>query len=644
MLQSIRDKTTGILAWLIIGILTIPFVFVAFTDYDFACQGPPSVAYVGKSPVTKTEFNSVLRSRKEAYARQTKSVLNQEEEAKLKREILDMLVENRVLVENARQQGYHISQAQIDEFIQRDRVFHKDGKFDRARFDLIAAQNGFTYESYSQLLTSQMLRTQLGYSIVGSEFLTKAELLDLFKAQNREVAFSYFIVPSKSFAKKIKVTDEEVKAHYDKNTKDYMAEKKYKIQYLAVNYADFLKNAKVDEAKVKEYYENNKKNYRKDPIRKASHIFFKFKKGDKKAEAAALKRATETFAKLKKGEKFEALLKKVSDDKLSPNGDLGVIDSETNKAFYQAISSLKVGQYTSPVKSDNGYHILKVTFQKPGEIKTFAQAKKEVAESLKKKTADDAYRKKVEVMYNKTFSNPETLEVAAKELKLKIQTSDWISKSSRTGIAKHKKVYDALLGSDVFAGGDPNSGVNSEILEVNSSKANSVSYIIRLKEFVKAKPKPFDAVKKEIRAKLEKQKTDKLTAENGKPLFTMAEKEGKLDAAARKGGYKVTKVDKARRNSAKPSRDLVKAVFAAGVPKEKQTLIQSVQLDNGDYVVFQVHSSKPGATDKLKAQTKQFFSQHYSQMLGQNAMDAATEYMKSRAEIKYIDANLDSKK
>jgi len=164
-------------------------------------------------------------------------------------------------------------------------------------------------------------------------------------------------------------------------------------------YQNILATAKPDEAAARAYYDEHKADYVQV---KARHILIRFKgspvplrAGQKElTEEEALAKAQEIRKKLVDGADFSALAKTESDDVGSGanGGDLGTFGhGRMVPAFEKEAFSIPLGQISEPVKSQFGYHIIKVETR---QDKTFAEVRAEIEKKLQPEMA----RKEVEAL------------------------------------------------------------------------------------------------------------------------------------------------------------------------------------------------------------------------------------------------------
>jgi peptidyl-prolyl cis-trans isomerase D len=161
----------------------------------------------------------------------------------------------------------------------------------------------------------------------------------------------------------IEVTDEEVQEYFDANQNNYKTELKLKAQYIYFNPQDFAGGVTVAVEDVKDYFDSHPDEFIVPKTVKARHILFKLEK-DSSPEVVEEKRkkAEEVLALAKGGEDFGELAKTYSEGPSKDRGgDLGTFKKETMvKPFADQAFSMKAGEISDPVRTQFGWHIIKV--------------------------------------------------------------------------------------------------------------------------------------------------------------------------------------------------------------------------------------------------------------------------------------------
>jgi peptidyl-prolyl cis-trans isomerase C len=193
---------------------------------------------------------------------------------------------------------------------------------------------------------------------------------------------------------------------------DKKADVKEQLQYLVDDFLTkeyltkvIIADVTVSDSDLEQYYKSNEKSFHIPEQVKARHILIKVPFGVSKEEKKKAKdRAEQILEWLKKGEKFETLAEQYSEDPKSKakGGELGYISKgQMPKPFEEAAFSLKIGEISSVVETDYGYHIIQVDDHKEARTRTF----EEVKEQIKKQLTDERSRSKAEEFIKKAVKD-----------------------------------------------------------------------------------------------------------------------------------------------------------------------------------------------------------------------------------------------
>ncbi|HEU4842828.1 MAG TPA: SurA N-terminal domain-containing protein [Burkholderiaceae bacterium] len=508
-------------------LLIIPsFALVGISGYKSFGGDANTIAKIDGRALTQQEFESALRNQLESYRQRLGAQFDQKlfDTPEFKQNILDQLIAERALSAEVARAHLTVTDAALQKAILD--VFGSEGKFDMERYKAILAAQGMTPAMNDQRMRREMAFQQLSGAIQNTGFAprTIAKTVSDIGAQEREV--QELVLPIGEFAAQVKVTDDMVKAFYDKNAKMFEVPEQAKIEYVLFNSDAVMSQVSVSDADVAAYYAQNQKRYTTEETRRASHILVAVKKDASAADKAAAKAKAEAIlAEVRKNPAdFAKIAKAKSEDPGSApqGGDLDVIEKGTmTKPVEDAIYKLKQGEISDVVPSEFGYHILTVTSLKPAAVKPLDEVKNDVAAELKKQKAAKKYSEMAETFTNTVYEQAESLKPVADKLGLKIETAANVSRvpSPAAGTAPYN---NAKFLAALFTNDSLQNKRNTEAVEV----APSTLIAGRVVEFKPAAKRPLAEVEAAIRQRVTMEEALKLARKTGEEKLAAFKKSG----------------------------------------------------------------------------------------------------------------------
>lgn len=431
MLEKIRDGSQGVIAKGILVLVILSFAFAGVSSYLGSTSEVPA-AEVNGDKITKAELEQAYqseRARMEQQLGEMFAALSADERylESIKQSVLERLVADKLIDQAAAAMGLRVSDEQIIEAIKSEPAFQTDGKFDNERYQAILRQLGYQPQTFRSMMRVDMTRRQLTAALVGTEFVLPGEAKQLAELQGQTRDIRYLVVDSAPFLAKASVTDEQVKSYYDANQGQFMSPEKVSLEYVELNAADFAKDSKVTDEEAQTYYDEHKAQYVSNEKRLAAHILIALGSD----EAAAKAKAEDLAKQLDNGADFAALAKANSEDTLSAEqgGKLdwfepGVMDP----TFDTALFALQKGQHSGVVKTDFGFHIIKLLDIQPGTTVPFADVKTKIFAQLQEKKAVDQFYSLQSKLADTSYEVPDTLAETAKVVGVEIKTTPLFSR------------------------------------------------------------------------------------------------------------------------------------------------------------------------------------------------------------------------
>ncbi|MFB2647788.1 peptidylprolyl isomerase [Shewanella mangrovisoli] len=599
MLEKIRDGSQGVIAKGILVLVILSFAFAGVSSYLGSKSDVPA-AEVNGDKITKAELEQAYqseRARMEQQLGEMFAALSADERylESIKQSVLERLVADKLIDQAAAAMGLRVSDEQIITAIKSEPAFQTDGKFDNDRYQAILRQLGYQPQTFRSMMRVDMTRRQLTAALVGTEFVLPGEAKQLAELQGQTRDIRYLVVDSAPFLANASVTDEQVKNYYDTNQGQFMSPEKVSLEYVELNAADFAKDSKVTDEEAQAYYDEHKTQYVSNEKRLAAHILI----GLGSDEAAAKAKAEDLAKQLDNGADFAELAKANSEDTLSAEqgGKLdwfepGVMDP----SFDTALFALQKGQHSGVVKTDFGFHIIKLLDVQPGTTVPFADVKAKIVAQLQDKKAVDQFYSLQSKLADTSYEVPDTLAETAKVVGVEIKTTPMFSRDDVPAALNKPDVVKAAFSDTVLR-----QGLNSEVIELEPNHV----VVIRMKEHHDAGTMPLAEVKADIAERLKQDQANEAARAKAQELMTQV-KAGATDvtlAAKTKLGRGAQDVDAA----------IVGKAFQMPTPSAAP-VVDTVGLANG-YAVIALDkvNAAESVSDELVNALKQRLNAQYSE-------------------------------
>ncbi len=583
MLQSIRDKTSGWIAYLIIGLISVPFALWGINSYLGGGEEQPA-AVVNGDEITPRQLDFAYTRYRErlssVFGGRIPEVFNDEDT--LKEQALSQIIEEKVLLNYIKDKGFRVGDSELFANIQTMAVFQQDGKFNKELYQNQLASQGYSPALFEQEMRRSQEMEQLSLAIKSSAFTVPVEFKQFnnLKNQQRKLRTLTF----KNQTDSIEVSDQQITDYYTEQAARYMEPAKIKLDYIELNLEGIKKSIEVPEEKLLERFDQLREHLTTPEIRQASHILLSVGDGD---EDQVKQKIQDLKKRIDQGEDFATLAQEFSQDpgSAADGGDLGEVERGTMvKPFENALFDLKVNEVSEPIKTQFGWHIIKLHGISGGETKTFEQAKVEIERELKTELAESQIYDLAENLASIGYEEPGSLLPAAEQLGLKIQTTDWFTRSKGEGIAAEEKIRQAGFSDEVL-----NSNLNSETIELTNNRI----VIVHLNDHQKSEKQSLESVKDSIVQTLKvKMGREQAQSEGKKILSDLQQNKNSLDEVAAKSSLSIVDLGFVKRTNTAVDRDVLNAAFTIQKAAENQPVYQAVSEANGDYTIIELTEVK----------------------------------------------------
>lgn len=597
MLQAFRTHKRWMM--FIAMIFIIPsFVVTGIYSYNRMSDSENDLATVGDTSITMMDFDNAKRQYLDNFRRQMGQSFkpNMLDTAEARASILAALISDRAISLEIASEYMNVGEADAINLVKQAPAFQRDGKFSTEAYQQFLNSMGKSDEQFvlelRRDLTRQMLLSAVSQTTQASN--TVAQRIHDLLTEERTIR-TFEIKPT-AFLKTVSVTDAEAQSYYDQNKSLFAVPESVDIEYVVLS-PESYKNIKASEDDIKTFYEQNLQRFSTPEERRASHILIAV--NNEKTDADAKKEADEIYKQLQADpSKFAQLAKSKSADPGSARqgGDLGFFQKGMMvPEFDNAVFSGKKGDLVAPVKTQFGYHIIKIVDVKPAQAKPLKEVRGEIEALYQQQAAIRAFAEDAENFSNMVYEQSESLQPVAERFGLKIQTVKNVTLDFEDQLI-NPNVIEALYGYDVLE-----DKRNSNAIEVASNTLLSARVTAHHKQTVKT----FDEVKGDIVATLKNQKaTEAARAQGSADIAKLLDKK----SASGKFG------DKTVISRERPGAYAYEVVTAALRPDaNKLPTYTGVQTQDGSYFVIEVQSSKKiEASPEQLAMRKAELAQLYS--------------------------------
>ncbi|NBA95933.1 SurA N-terminal domain-containing protein [Pseudomonas sp. R5(2019)] len=615
MLQNIRDNSQGWIAKTIIGVIIALMALTGFDAIFQATTNSQDAAKVNGDTISQNELSQAVDMQRRQLMQQLGRDFDPAmlDEKMLREAALKGLIDRTLLLQGAQDAGFAFSESALDQVILQTPEFQVDGKFSAERFDQVIRQMGYGRLQFREMLAQEMLIGQLRTGLAGSGFVTDSQV-DAFarlEKQTRDFASLTF----KADPAAAKVTDEAVKAHYDEHAKEFMSPDQVVIDYLELKKSAFFDQVSVKDEELQALYQKEIANLAEQ--RRAAHILIEV--NDKVNEAQAKARIEEIQQRLEKGEDFAALAKEFSQDpgSATKGGDLGYAGPGVyDPVFETALYALQNDKVSAPVRSDYGWHLIKLLGVQAPDVPSFASLKDKLTRDLKTQQVEQRFVEATKQLEDSAFEAAD-LAQPAQELGLKVQTSEPFGRDGGPeGVTANRAVIQAAFSDEVLSEGSNSAGIELDPETI---------VVVRVKEHRKPAQLPLDAVATSIRAQLAKEQASKALNEKAETLIK--------DLREGKGGNQDWNVQEAvMRGQEGIDPAVLQALFRMARPEAKdKPTYASVTLRDGSVVALRLNGVNDGSTasEEEKGQYRRFLASR----AGQQDFTAYRKSLETKADI-----------
>jgi len=630
MLQFIRNLVTGWFAVAFVAILIIPFAFFGI-NYYFDTAGDVNAVQVNDSEVTLIEYQQVYQNVRQQWQQIDPSRAGQDEF--IKQQTIDTLIDRLLLLELREELGLRVTDQMLRDTIAGIQAFRNPEGFDIVAYQNYLLSAGYTPAGFEQQVRQDITMDQLQSGILQSMFVTRPEIIRMALLLNQTRDIEYAVIPRTRADRNIEVTDGEIEAYYERQSRDFMQPEQVRIAYILLSIEDIAAEHTVDESSVRQYFEEFKDRYSVTERRKIRQLLV-YQEDEITEEAATV--AKEINELLREGLTFEEVVEQYDEAgtvklEISDFGYLnkGVLDPQVDETAF----SLEENVISEPVRTEFGYHFLVVEGITGGTVPSFSEVRDKVEEDIRRERAERDFFELYDELALLTYEHPETLEVAAESLGLEVHESDFFSRNQvEDPLLDHPAVLSAAFSEEVLQAGN-----NSDLIELDQDRV----LVFRVIDHKLPQLRPLSDVREEIYRELYAEKLSAKLEELGREIIRQLEQGTVYQDPAVETPLEWISAEGISRNATDLDERIVQDAFSqAGPDGENSFSADGVMLENGDYAIVRVNRIREPEETELTSETVAPVVEMLSQTMIPGTWARILEDMRNRAKIRVYEENL----
>jgi peptidyl-prolyl cis-trans isomerase D len=612
MLQRIHDSLGKWIVVIVLGLIAASFVF---WNVDFGLTGATFAAKVNGEEIPLLEFDRALQDRQNQYQQIYRTELPEEVRRELRRAVIEDLVQDAALKQRVEEQGYRASNERVTQAVRDIAAFQIDGQFSFQNYQALLANRGYTPAGFEALQREALEVGDLQMGIASSSFLTPAEFrryIELYN-QRREVAYALFDL--ERFSANVSIDDAAIQARYENNQASYQTPETVDLEYIELALADVAANVELTEEQLRAAYEEERERFETAEQRRARHILIEVAEGQ---EDAARSTAESILARIRGGEDFAAVAAEASADAgtKAQGGDLGWIGRGMLVGpFEDALFAMQPGELSEPVRSEFGFHIIRLDEIRAGEVQPFEAVREELASETKTREAESEFYDRANELGEEAFDAYDDLAPVAAVSGLPIKTLTGFPRTGDPAVFENSApVVQAAFAEEIV-----DSGRLSELVEL----AEDHVLVLRVTAHHLPTTKPLDEVREEIREELVRERAQELAEEAARAFLADVERGGDpAESAAARGGVWNPATWITRTDAAVPT-EVLSAAF--GMPKTDAAAPRReiVALAGGGQAVIVLTGVEAGEPESMTTEERE---QRRQQLADQAARAELTGY------------------
>jgi len=627
MLEAIRNRLSGWVAIIILGVIALALV-ISFGNMDSGINPDLVVAEVNGENISVQELRQGVAAQVQRYQEQTGQDVPPFLKAQLAQNVLDGIVNSRVLLQYVNESGYRVSDAAVAAEIRSIEVFRVDGQFSQQTYEALLLSQGLSPQMFEADRRRALETRQLQTTVINSAFVTNADYRRFLELEAESRDIRYLTFTAASYAGGVDISAEAIAEYYAENSVDFETEETIDVEFLELKLSDIAANVSVDEEQVKQYYEENIALFRTESERRASHILIST---DDMSEAEALETANEVLSRINVGDDFAELATEFSADPGSAamGGDLGWSTSGVFvPEFEAALFELQQDEVSVPVKTQFGYHIIKLTDLRQGTEQSLDNLRASLVTELARDEAENRFYSRSERLDDLALESLDGLAPVAEDMELKLQTVSGVGRLGGTvGLPVSEPLINALYSTEVLE-----DGANTQLIEIDPGHV----VVARVTKHYLPVVRPLEDVSAGIRSFLVSKESALQASAAATAAIDDLRAAVEMAEVGKVNGIEVRVQKSLLRGSREVTPELLNAAFSAPRP-DAAPAPELVLSPDGSVSILLVDAVTVGKPEDLSREERDSRKVQLEQLVGQSQVAATVQNLRDTADVRIFE-------
>ena len=620
MLEAIRQRFTGWIAILVISLIAVTLV-ISFGNMDQTPIEDDVVITVNDTEITlfeyREEYSNKLAELQQVFGDEVPEILDQT----IKESATEDLILRALLLDYMSKNGYRVSPEYVVELITNNPGLQVGGIFDRQNYEAILASQGVSVEQFESDLRLQLQTNQLRRGFIDSSFITPNEFRQFIELQMQKRNGQLLTINSEKFTDQVVVTSDQVQLYFDNNQDLFQTDEEVDVEYLSLSPNDIAATVEYTEDDLRAYYTDNLARFVTNEERKSRHILIAIDEDTNEEDALeTILNVQERLA----SESFEALAKEFSDDPGSADlgGDLGWAEPGLFvPEFDKVLFALEVNELSEPVKTEFGYHLIRLDELKEGKQQAYQDIQVELGNEYSKFLAEDKLFGLADQLADLSLQAFNELNSVAEALGLSLSRIDGVS---RNGAALFNQ--DPEIISILFSQNSVETAENTPLFEIDDS-----IFVARVIGHRLPTTRDFSDVETGIKDYLVSQEAISLANNYAEEIKTQFSDNVSFKDKADELNTEASEFDVSRGDT-ELSRGLIEMIFNSSSNDMVEGNIQTYV--EGDKVfLLRVSSYEDGKLESFNDEERNSAKIELSEQIGSRELNAFAEHLRQNAEV-----------